>query len=197
MSQPPLTSHHRQLSSCSLQQNLCCSFHVKASSGCGPSRDKACLSYLQPKVRSLLFISFPFFFPVLLILWRFFRVFLFPPPPPFSFAQLGDMRTHVRAVHDGIKVKCHLCHKEFNRAPEMRRHVKAVHKTGIPLPDDPPQPLPSEPSAYVEETLSYEQQLLQQEQQHQQRPTSHTGSLLQEAVDLSGLSFPGLKLLPS
>jgi len=112
------------------------------------------------------------------------------------------MKIHVRAVHDGFKVKCHICHKEFNRAPEMRRHVKAVHKTGLHLPDLPPQPPPPDPAAYVEETQSFEQrqiQLQQQQQQQQQQqhqPMSHTGSILQEAVDLSGLSLPGLKLLP-
>ena len=49
-----------------------------------------------------------------------------------SFAQIGDMRLHVKAIHDGVKAKCTICGKEFNRAPEMRRHQKSVHKTIAP-----------------------------------------------------------------
>ena len=38
---------------------------------------------------------------------------------------------HMKAVHGGVKAKCEVCGKEFNRAPEMRRHVKTVHKSSV------------------------------------------------------------------
>ena len=43
------------------------------------------------------------------------------------------MRIHVKAVHNGVKSKCEICSKEFNRTPEMWRHMRTIHKAAIPV----------------------------------------------------------------
>ena len=75
------------------------------------------------------------------------------------------MRIHVRAIHNGVKSKCEICGKEFNRAPEMRRHRKAVHK--IAIIDEELASLQQRQTQALQ--LQHEQlMLLDQQQDHQQ-----------------------------
>ena len=115
------------------------------------------------------------------------------------------MRIHVRAVHDGIKVRCDICLKEFNRAPEMRRHLKSVHKVGVPpaltqpphqeQPQQPQQPQqrnddvslpPLQPSPIVEPSQSRPMMMIVPD-----------ATLINESPELAAMVHSGLKLLPS
>jgi len=48
-----------------------------------------------------------------------------------SFAIKHDLHTHIRGVHEGIKVYCAFCGKDFIRPSEKNRHEKQVHGAEI------------------------------------------------------------------
>ena len=44
------------------------------------------------------------------------------------FSQGGNMRTHIKSVHEGQKdFKCNYCGKNFSQAGNVRKHIKKVH----------------------------------------------------------------------
>ena len=46
-----------------------------------------------------------------------------------SFSLAGNLKQHVKAVHEGLKDHvCNHCGKSFSRAEHLKRHVKAVHE---------------------------------------------------------------------
>ena len=112
------------------------------------------------------------------------------------------MRIHVKAVHNGVKAKCEICSKEFNRAPEMRRHMRAVHKAAVPVKkQDQKQDLPQQDLQQAEGThpnlqqSGGQQQDLQQPERQQQLPQPDAEALWSQFnPPLMGVSrsFPGI-----
>ena len=47
-----------------------------------------------------------------------------------SFKVGHDLKQHIKAVHEGKKVQCSFCEKEFVRPSEKNRHERQVHGDG-------------------------------------------------------------------
>ena len=45
------------------------------------------------------------------------------------FSQSGDLKRHVKAVHEGVKdQKCETCGKCFAEAGSLKKHIRAIHE---------------------------------------------------------------------
>ena len=44
-----------------------------------------------------------------------------------EFAEKGNLKQHVDSIHEKLRVKCHVCHKEYNILA-LRRHLKDSHE---------------------------------------------------------------------
>jgi len=45
-----------------------------------------------------------------------------------TFTTKSHLRTHIRAIHEGVKYACNQCYKQFPQTGHLRRHIKSVHE---------------------------------------------------------------------
>ena len=46
------------------------------------------------------------------------------------FTEAGAVKSHIRAIHEGLRVQCDVCAKTFSQAGSLKLHVRTVHQGG-------------------------------------------------------------------
>ena len=47
---------------------------------------------------------------------------------PSNFTRKGNLKTHMKSVHEGVKHKCNLCQYKATQKGNLKRHMKSVHE---------------------------------------------------------------------
>merc|ERR1712008_505529 len=45
-----------------------------------------------------------------------------------SFTENGNMKKHIKSVHEGQKFKCSICDSSFTQSGDLKRHIATVHE---------------------------------------------------------------------
>ena len=45
-----------------------------------------------------------------------------------AFSQTGDLKKHIKTVHEGIRYRCDKCNKDFSDENYLKKHIAAIHE---------------------------------------------------------------------